>query len=151
VTVTLHTNPELVAVAWLSGVAGLSTSMVATTLPADNSTWAASGFVTVTISGGTPGIYDRLRLPAVTVTTWAVNPNSSKPPWGKAANLAEHIVAATQDRGAGRVVALPAGFPAAAVHSVWPLSEPRRTYGDMGDYAAYVVDIAFGYTSLEAA
>lgn len=44
---TLRSNSELVAISWRGDVTGLTPSMVAATIPKDNSSWAASGFVTV--------------------------------------------------------------------------------------------------------
>lgn len=50
----LRATPELVAEAWLKAVVG---DRVSTSLPKDNTSWAASGFVTLTTVGGTPNAY----------------------------------------------------------------------------------------------
>lgn len=139
---TLPANTELVAVAWLGGVTGLTSAMVAATLPADNSTWAASGFVTVRTTGGNPNIYFPLREPVVTLDFWAVKPGSSKPPWYQANALAELVDAGTRASNAARAVALPSGYNSARVFSAYFVQEPRRAYGDQGDYARYVADLA---------
>src|SRR5207248_6955555 len=46
VSLLLRATPELVAEAWLKTVVG---DRVATTLPKDNATWAASGFCTLVV------------------------------------------------------------------------------------------------------
>jgi len=138
----LRANTELVAIAWLGGVTGLTSAMVAATLPADNTTWAASGFVTVRTVGGSPGLYVPMREPVVTLDFWAVKPGSSKPPWYQANALAELVDAGTRASNAGRPVTLPSGYNAARVFSAYFVNEPRRAYGDAGDYAHYTGDLA---------
>lgn len=145
---TYRANTELVAVSWLAGVAGLTSGMVAATLPKDTSAWAATGFVTVRATGGSPGIYVPMRSPVVTVDCWAVKPGSVKPPWFQANYLAELIDVGCRAVTAARAVTLPTDYPAARVHSAYLVSEPRRAYGDQGDYARYTVDMALAWTDL---
>jgi hypothetical protein len=145
---TLRANTELVAMAWLAGVTGLSSAMVAATLPKDNSSWAASGFVTVRTAGGSPGIHVPMRQPVVTVDTWAVSPSSGKPPWFKANALAELLDVGCRAANAARTVTLPTNYGQARVHSAYLVSEPRRAYGDQGDYARYTTDLALNWTDL---
>lgn len=150
-TTLLRANTDLVAIAWLGGVAGLTPSMVASQLPGDNSSWAASGFVTVRATGGRPGLDNALRQPVVTVDTWACNPNSSKPPWGKANYLAELIMRACYPRtdaervAVSRLLTLPTNYPTARVLSAYAVSEPRRTYADIGDFASFVMDLSLNW------
>ncbi|MFI1166563.1 hypothetical protein ACH4UM_23905 [Streptomyces sp. NPDC020801] len=133
----LRATPELVATAWLKTVVG---DRVATTLPKDNSSWAASGFCTLVTAGGTPNLYVPLREPVIGVDCWAVNPQSQKPPWNKAAVLAEAIQAACYDhRAIPRSVTLPAGYPAAQVLSAYTTGEPRRIPDDPSSYARYSI------------
>lgn len=139
---TLPANTELVAIAWLGGVSSLTSSMVATTLPSDNTSWAASGFITVRTVGGTPGLYVPMREPVVTLDFWAVKPGSGKPPWFQAATLTELVQAGTRASNAQRAVTLPTGYNSAHVFSAYFVQEARRAYGDQGDYAHYVVDMA---------
>jgi hypothetical protein len=145
---TLRANTELVAIAWLGGVTGLSTSMVAATLPRDNTAWATTGFVTVRTSGGAPGIHVPLRQPVVTVDFWAVKPSSAKPPWYQANYLAELVDLGCRATNAARAVTLPANYPAARVLSAYLVQEPRRAYGDQGDYAHYIADLALNWVDL---
>lgn len=138
---TYHPNTELVAVAYLKTVPGLG-SNVATDLPQDNSTWSASGFVQVMTVGGTPNAYSPIARPVVSVDCWAVSPNSSKPPWGKANQLAEDIRAAVH----GGVllpqrVTVGAAYAKADVVEARILSEPRRIPDDDADYAHFSLDL----------
>lgn len=153
-TVTLRANTDLVAVAWLGGVTGLSTAMVGSVLPSDATTWSTNGFVTVRTSGGRPVLDNALRGPVVTVDTWACKPTSSKPPWGQANYLAELIVRACYPRtdaervAIQRTLLLPTGYPQARVLSAYPVTEPRRSYGDIGDYAAFTFDLQLNWVDL---
>lgn len=133
----LRATPELVATAWLKTVVG---DRVSTTLPKDNASWAASGFCTLVTSGGTPNLYVPLREPVMGIDCWAFNPNSQKPPWNKAAALAEAIQAACYDhRLIPQTVTLPTGYPAARVLSAYTTGEHRRVPDDPSSYARYSI------------
>lgn len=145
--VVLRANAELVAVAWIKTVTGIDASLVATTLPgpdpSGNYAWAASGFVQVgPVSGGSPQLHYALREPVVQVDCWAVNPNSGKPPWGKAANLAEAILAATYATAQMQAtLTLPSSYPQARMLTAHFVQEPRRMPGDDSSYARYSGDL----------
>lgn len=141
-TITPRPTTDLVAVAWLKGVDGVPADAVATTLPSDNSTWTASGFVQVTAVGGTPNPHLPIRMPVVGVDCWACNPDSGRPPWGKANTLAEAIRDGTGGA-AGRVVALPVAGLSARVLEAYLLTEIRRIKNDEASYARYGFDMAF--------
>jgi hypothetical protein len=134
----LRATPELVATAWLKTVVG---DRVATTLPKDNTSWAASGFCTLVVAGGTPNLYVPLREPAIGVDCWAVNPNSQKPPWDRAAMLAEAIQAACYDHASiPQTLTLDKpGFPQARVLSAYTTGEHRRIHDDASSYARYSI------------
>jgi hypothetical protein len=144
----LRANTELVALAWLAGVAGFSSAMVGATLPKDTTAWATTGFVTVRAAGGSPGIHVPMRSPVVTVDTWGVKPTSAKPPWYLANHLAELLDVGCRTADASRTVTLPTNYGTARVHSAYLISEPRRAYGDAGDYAHYVADMALNWVDL---
>ncbi|WP_297699638.1 hypothetical protein [Mycobacterium sp.] len=144
----LRANTELVAMAWLAGVTGLTSDMVAAVLPKDTTAWAATGFVTVRAVGGAPGIHVPMRQPVVTVDTWAVRPGSAKPPWFLANHLAELVDVGCRAVDASRTVTLPTNYGTARVHSAYLVSEPRRAYGDQGDYARYTTDLALNWVDL---
>jgi hypothetical protein len=149
-TATKHANTDLVAEAWIGSCPGLSTSMVGPQLPKDNTSWAASGFVTYLVTGGTRvGEYAH-RRPVLTVSCWAVSPKSSKPPWGLASNLAETIIAATDDEATlRRTLALTVpGYPPARLTEARVISELRRSPADEGDYARLLFDLELNWIEL---
>jgi hypothetical protein len=155
--VTLPPNSELVAVAWLAGVAGLLSSQVATKLPADTSVWVEAGFVTVGggdgagggVIGGAPNRYMALRNPVVSVHCWAVKPGSARPPWGQAARLAELVVAGTYDETSmRRALTLPDGYDQARVNEAYALTEPRRIPGDDASFAHYQLDLQLHWVAI---
>lgn len=152
---SLHPTSKLVTLAWLEGVPGLSAGLVGDTVPDDASTWSTSGYTQlVGIVGGSPGMYVPEREPVATVDLWAVNPDSGLPPWNKANQLAEHIIADTYDtdgNGPGnRVVTanLPSGYAGAYVQAVYVLTEPRPVPNDQGSYARLTMDIALKWVEL---
>lgn len=145
---------ELVAVAWVKGIAGVPPSGVGTTLPGDNTTWAASGFAQVSGPvGGTPDMDVPLHRPVMQVDTWACNLGSAKPPWGKANQLAELIMAGCYGRGddpepAGRLVTLPPGYQNARVLAAYATTQPRRNQiVDNARFARYTFDLQLHWTA----
>lgn len=135
-----YATPEKVALAWAGQLPGLSPSMVDDQLPADKSIWVTSGFITPVISGGGANIYYRLDEPVVTLKCWAVNPDPGLVPWVKAQNIAETIRVATY---LNQPMAVPLATcdEDARVLSSSVVGSPRKGYGDLGDYAAYTVDV----------
>jgi hypothetical protein len=153
-TTILRANTGLVATTWIGGVTGLSPAMVACKLPTDNSTWAASGFVTVRTTGGSSAVDYALRQPIVTIDCYACTLNSTKPPWGKAWHLAETIHVATEPtndtarRAVYRDLVLPGDYPGARVMGAITRSEPREAYGDPGGLAHVLLDVEFDWVEL---
>jgi hypothetical protein len=139
-------------VAWIKGIPGVPPS-VATSVPEDNSSWAASGFVQVTPIGGGGDMYTPLNNPMVQVDCYAVALSSGKPPWGRANVLAQRIVNHTREhRLVPRVVTLGYGYGQARVLSVYPASgsgEPRRM-AEVGETsrARYMVELACHWVAL---
>ena len=133
---------EIVGASWLKTVPGIPTTGVATALPQDNSTWEASGFVTIQVVGGQADIYVPLNQPVFQVNCWANRANSEKPPWGKANNLAELIKAACYEHPElyGHL-ATPSQFENARVLSCYLLSEPRRVEADDARFAVYEFEL----------
>ena len=147
-TLPLHRpNTELIAVAWLKTLAGVPSGSVGTTLPAAEA-FATDGFVQVVgVVGGSPDAYVPLRNPVVQVDTWAVNPGSKRPPWGKANTLIENILAAcftTPDP-----IVLRDEYFAARLFEVAATTEPRRIPGDEGGFARYSADLHFHWIQIE--
>jgi hypothetical protein len=142
-------NSELVASAFIAAVLGDS-SIVGTTLPRDNTTWSTSGFAQIVVAAGIPEIHVPVRRPVIGVQCWASPSGSStKPPWGKAATLAELILAGCYaSSGATRTLTLPAGFNAVRMFSAWPITEPRRMPSDVSSYARYGFDMRCDWVDL---
>ena len=73
-----------------------------------------------------------LRRPVGQVECWATNPGSGKPPWNRAADLAEQIRIATYDRTSfGRLLAITENgvvYPAARVFG----EDPHRAEANVG-------------------
>ena len=144
--VQLHATTDLVAVAWIRTVPGLSADGVATQLPSDEKKWAANGFVVVpTQVGGTPHENMPVRRPVCQVETWATNPGSDKIPWGIASQLMEQIRMGTLDRTSfGRPLQITANglqYPGARVLAAKLMTEPGRIWSDAGDYGGYRADL----------
>lgn len=149
---THYPTPEQVAATWLSTVPSMPLNKVATTLPADVSTWADTGFVTVTTVGGSPkSIHVPVREPVIQIDVWAANPNSPKPPWGRAGSLMQAIVDFTYYTEQPGVLYIRPGFYQVRVMSVFPIVEPRRIPGDEAGFARYQMDMAFSYALAAAA
>lgn len=144
---------ELVAQAWISSIPDMA-AQVGEQLPADNTTWAATGFVAVAVVGGSPDIDVAIKKPVLQVDCWAAVPGSNKPPWQIAAILAEQIRAACYDRSLahfGRPLPISVGgtvYPSANCLSVYVLTEPHRIYGDLADNAGYSFDIALAWRQI---
>lgn len=138
---TYVVTPEQVAVAWVKTVPTVPADKVATTLPADSTTWGSTGFVQVSIVGGAPEPHVPLYRPIVQVDCWATNPGSAKPPWGRAGSLAQAIVWATYGHRYATPVSAGSDFQDALVLSVRPISEPRRIPDDEAGFARVQVDL----------
>lgn len=134
---------ELVTVAFIKSMTGILTSQVATQLPDDNSTWSASGFVKCgPVVGGSPMMYVPIRYPVIEINTFAVNPNTENPNWGKAESLANLIVEGTYDMAlTSKALTLKTGYNQAIVNSAVALTEPTRIEGDPSNYARYSFDM----------
>ena len=150
-TLPLRATSELVAVAWIGSITNLSPQMVATTLPPDANpdgspaSWLQTGFVTVSVVGGSPDIYLPVKKPVIQVDCWAARPGSNRPPWWQANVLAETIRYATLQRtGFNRTLELAANgatYPSAVVTSAYFMTEFRRLYSDVADYARFTADL----------
>lgn len=87
----LFPTSELVAKAWILGLPGVPSGAVATALPEDTAAWTA-GFVQVVALDGSPQLYLKKREIVLDITCW-YQPKvaGNKPPWNKAAQLAENV------------------------------------------------------------
>lgn len=151
-TTPLLANAELVARHWLLAQDFID-SNVATTLP--DVPWPNDEFVHIVNVGGTPDRDNPLMSSVVSFTCYAMRHGSTKPPWGKANQLAMKIVMAcwaqTNLYAPDPRVALdlPSSYGRTLVQSVWPVSEVRRAPADPSQYAAFNVDIQLVWTPAE--
>jgi hypothetical protein len=138
-------NDELVAIAWLdAAVSGITSAKVATTLP-DYTSWTDNEFYQIMQVGGSPNIDLPVNQPVISINCFAVAPGSTKPPWGHAHQNAMKVLAATYNRrpaAAANLLTMPAGYGAALVQSVYPISQPRRLPSDPSQFAVYNFDFA---------
>lgn len=140
-------NAEQVAKAWLvAAVDGLSGN-VATALP--DVPWYHDEFIQIMKVGGSPEIDTPLLHPVISVNCYAMKQNSRRPPWNQANELAMRVLKAAYEQ-AFRfapdptvTLTLAAGFMAARICSVYPLSEINRLPSDPSQYAAYTLDLQF--------
>lgn len=152
-------NSELAAIAWLKTVPGLPVNQIGTTLPQDNTTWAASGYVQVIVVGkGRSSAYYGYRAPVIQAHCWAVNPDKQNPPWGKACDLAEmiyeHLLA---DNGVENLDTR-TGFRKVRILEAWEIEEPKRipwgfpsgqgSFVDPGNSAHYTVSFQLAWAEL---
>lgn len=154
-----YANSELTARAWLLSLDNVPAGKVNTTLPQDKSTWSQTGFIQIAVTGGASALENSLRRPVITATCWAINPasknspvpnmQSQQPPWGKACDLAEAIVAGCYEDNGKTVDLGISGAPQVHVKQVWLLGEPRRSpVQDGSPIARYVVDFQMAWVEL---
>lgn len=138
---SLHPTNELVAVGWLRGVTDLG-DLIATDIPADQTTWSSSWFVQVSALGGTPDPELAVARPVLSLDFWGASPDSGRPPWGRANQPAEIVRAAVHEHGSiRRRVTTPAAYADAVVIEAVLLTEPRRIRDDIGDFAHFNADL----------
>lgn len=154
----LYPSDEQVAVAWIGSIPGLSSSMVATTLPADvdgsgsPAAWVQTGFVTVAVVGGNPDALLPVNRPVMQVDVWATVPGSNRPPWGQAAAIASAIRRAcwsrTQIPRPLQITANGVTYPGAAVQGARLATAFRRMYSDAADYAHLSGDLWLSWVTV---
>lgn len=140
-----YATTEKVVTAWLDTLPGITAAMVGDQLPqADingNFSWAASGFITPYGLGGAPNIYLPVENPVVGLKCWAVDPDTGRPPWNLANNLAQTVKNGCFTNGGGQFLTLPYCDQNARLMSAYMPTQPRRAYGDTGDYACTVAEV----------
>lgn len=149
-TTTKYATTTRAALAWLATLPGLTPAMVGDKLPEDNSTWAASGFVTAKGVGGTPEMYVPLREPVVSIDCYTAPPAGSRDAdWNQAENLANAVLAACQNTASfGARLAGTDGFPDMRVLQAHALKDPRPIFGDKSFYAHYQFDLQMYWIQL---
>jgi hypothetical protein len=139
---------EGVAVAYLDTIVPVG---VATTLPALSS-WpvysgTTRGFVVVDGVVGGSGRDTPLRVPVLSVSTWAAVLDSDRPQWGAASALAEDIVHAVWNEDIRPLLVRQRDtYDQALVQDMSLPGEPRRTDDPDTGRARYVMEIILGWT-----
>lgn len=139
---------DLVAVAWLDAIDGLSAGQVGTALPKDPATWLDAGFVQAqALPGGAADVdVPQWRRPVIQLDFWAAGGSSSiSPRWNLAARLVEVVRAATESQAYGAAVAMPSGYLGARVQAAYFVTEPRRILDDPSGYARFTTDLALDW------
>ena len=138
-------NSELVAAGFIQSVLGQSGG-VGAKLPGDLKSWASTGFVQISVVGGSPNVYAPLRRPVIDVRAKWVAPASKQPPWYQANDLAERILAGCYAAYQSPVEAImPSGFESAFVQSAYALTEARRMGGDDSNIATFQFDLQLNW------
>lgn len=132
-----YATAELVAQTWASQIVGVPSG---DQLPADNTTWAASGFVVCADVGGSSNPYYQLDSPVFTFQCWTCDPTSAYPSWPRARNLTA-IIQNECYQNVTRYVTLPGCDQNARVLQTQQVGRVRRKWGDIGDYACYQLDV----------
>lgn len=147
---THYPSAELVAVAWAKTVGeDVDPTKVATTLPADATTWATSGFVKVATSGGGSNADVPLHSPVITFECWAAAPDSNKAPWHLATGLAHNLLHACYARTVPRLT-MPSGYYPAQLLSIYPVGGPMRIPSDEAGFARVHLDCVLAWTTSAA-
>lgn len=140
---TLYPSNEAIGIAFLKAIPGLPTNKISTNLPADPKSWKDTGFVQVRSVGGSPNRDLPQAEPVLTLDCWAVHPDSDKPNWGLANDLAERVRRFLQDTNVYHGQQIDAGpnYLMGRLIAAWPITEPRRVDGDINNYARYTFDV----------
>lgn len=148
--VVLLPNSDLVAVAWLQTIRGITADVIAAQLP-KRAEWKMNGAIIATVAGGSPDPDLPIAKPVVQLDFYAVNPASDRLPWFRASSLAEQVRGAVYDKPSwGRPLAITAGgvvYPPARVIGARIMTEPRRIWGDGADYARIQMDVRLTWVS----
>jgi hypothetical protein len=147
---TLRPTIDVVAVALIRLLSAIPASRVDTTLPKDTAVWS-DGFVQAVGVSEQSGMYVPLHVSVISVSCWATNIGSGKPPWGKANQLSEIIKVACLDHSNFPVtldLSTLGDYGPARVHSAYFITEPHRIPSDEGSYARYDGDLQIHWTPL---
>lgn len=148
-TALLRPTSELVAVGWLTrALPGVG---VGTRLPAADDAMRAKGYVRTGVVGGSADVDVPRRVPVVVAECWVPpTAGSHLPPWNRAGELAELVLAATYDRALMGVTVDLSGvgsYASARVLTVVALGEPRRVPSDPNNWARQELDLALTWTT----
>lgn len=138
----------LVAIALISSLPGIPAGKVSKNLPKDQTAWAETGFLAVSIVGGAPDIELPQGFAVATVDCYAVALNSRTAPWGKATDLAQDVVAGLRGKVDSRPRDTRPNYGQARVLEAYPVTTPREVTGDASSFARVTVDVAFHWVEV---
>ena len=136
-------NSELVAVAYLPLVTTLPSSIIATSLPEANSSWAETGFVTVEAVGGARDLDLPVGRPVLTVSAWGV-----KGKWPLAFHLIDQIIEGFDGRVSSQSFTVKANYARARVLDGRLLTEARRVRNDPSLFARVNIDLLLNWVEV---
>lgn len=153
----LIASDDLVAAAWIATIPHFTPAMTGTRLPPDvnpdgtAAAWLKTGFVTVSVVGGTPHALLPVHKPVIEVKCWVAVPGSNLPPWEDAKALGQAITKATWDRVTLCRRLIPASegvaYPPAVVQGAYMATHFRPLYDDAADYACVQGDLALTWVT----
>lgn len=139
-----HANTPLVAAAWLATITGLPAGSIGISRPPVDK-WPAAGFVSLgpifTAARETNG--PPLRWPIVQIDCVAVRPNSKKPNYFAAADLAEIVWHATLLE--PPALTLPIGVNPVHLSTLYAITEPEQVPEPDTGFAHYSIDVCVGW------
>ncbi len=146
----LYPNAEVVVTEWVRGLDDV-TDNVGTKLP-DTDTWSTDGFIRVAGIFENINYYTGVREAIATLEVYWWTPNMSTPPYPKANNLAEQVVAATMPPfhkvHKGRVT-LPSRYYDVNILEATVANGPRRDpRPEYANRAVYLVDLRLVWVAL---
>lgn len=143
---------ELAAVAWIKSLTGygFTDGMVATQLPKDQDTWAATGFVVAgPDAGGAQHAYVHWHESVLQLESYGVNPSTLNPDWATANRLLQHITNASRDNASLNVeLATRTGYAPVRITGAWPATSAQRARTDPSSYALYRMDLALNWIQI---
>jgi len=128
---------ELVAVSWLRT---FLTAGVATSLPARDVSWEATGFVRVGSTGGAPHLYTGRQASVLSLDAFAFTEGSRQPPYGFAGTILGDVKARVDGKAVSGRVVTPAGYLDARLLGAAVNADPVRV-PDEGGLAHYTMGL----------
>lgn len=158
-SIPLAVDDELTCAAWIASIPGFTPAMSGPVLPPDidangnAAPWISTGFVTMSTVGGSPHPLLPRHEPVMQVECWATVLGSNRPPWQMAKALGQAITKATWSvRTICRVVTPVVNgvaYPPASVQGARMLTEWRRGYSDVADYAVATADLWLSWIAID--
>lgn len=139
-----HANTALVTATWLATLTDLPAGVVGISRP-PVAKWATTGFVSLgpIFAGNREVNGPPLRWPVVQIDCVAVHPNSKKPNYPVAANLAEIVWHGCQLE--PPALTLPAGVMPVHLSTLFAVSDVRQVPEGETGFAHYSIDVCVGW------